>query len=85
MTSCSFHSFFLVSECWMFYAVPTATVTFTAKTSLDLFNLRREPVLPFSVSGDCIYEMRCLFAGTISFKCEIQESAIILKTEAITT
>ena len=29
-----------VSECWMFYAVPTARVIFTAKTSLDLFSLR---------------------------------------------
>ena len=28
-----------MSECWMFYAVPTARVIFTAETSLDLFSL----------------------------------------------
>ena len=45
----------------MFYAIPTARVIFTAKTSLDIFSLRREQVWIFSVSGDRIYEMRCLF------------------------
>ena len=49
-----------VSECWMFYAVPTARVIFTAKTSLNIFSLRREQVWTFSVLGDQIYEMRCL-------------------------
>ena len=33
-----------VSECWTFYAVPTARVIFTAKTSFDVFNLSREQV-----------------------------------------
>ena len=28
-----------VSECWVFYAVPTARVIFTTKTSLDVFSL----------------------------------------------
>ena len=50
-----------VSECWMFYAVPTARVIFKARTSLDIFSLRRQQVLAFSVWGDRIYEMRCLF------------------------
>ena len=45
----------------MFYAVPTARVIFTAKTSLDIFSLRREQVWTFSVLGDRIYGMRCLF------------------------
>ena len=36
-----------VSECWVFYAVPTAKVIFMAKTSLDVFNLRREQVWTF--------------------------------------
>ena len=47
----------------MFYAVPTARVIFTAKTSLDIFSLRREHVWTFSVLGDQIYEMRCLFVA----------------------
>ena len=46
-----------MSECWMFNAVPTARVIFTAKTSLSL---RREQVWTFSVLGDRIYEMRTL-------------------------
>ena len=50
-----------VSECWRFYAVPTARVIFTAKTSFDVFSLSREQVWTFSVLGDRIYEMRCLF------------------------
>ena len=53
-----------VSEYWMFYAVPTATrVIFTAKTSLEVFSLRREQVWTFSVLGDRIYEMRCLIVA----------------------
>ena len=44
----------------MFYAVPTARVIFMAKTSLDVFSLRREQVWIFSVLGDRICEMRCL-------------------------
>ena len=51
------------SECWMFYAVPTARVIFMAKTSLDVFSLRREQVRTFSVLGDQIYEVRCLFVA----------------------
>ena len=47
----------------MFYAVRTARVIFTAKTSLDVFSLSREPVCTFSVLGDRIYEMRCLFVA----------------------
>ena len=45
----------------MFYAIPTARVIFTAKPSLDVISLRRGQVLIFSVLGDLIYEMRCLF------------------------
>ena len=45
----------------MFYAVPTAWVIFTAKTSLDVFSLRQEQVWTFSVLDDPIYDMRCLF------------------------
>ena len=41
-----------VSECWVFYAVPTARVIFTAKTSMDVFSLSREQVWTFSVLGD---------------------------------
>ena len=47
----------------MFYAGPTARGIFTAKTNLDLFSLRREQVLTFSVLGDRINEMRCLFVA----------------------
>ena len=47
----------------MFYAVPTFRVIFTVKTSLDVFSLRREHVWTFSVFGDQIYEMRCLFVA----------------------
>ena len=50
-----------MSECWRFYAVPTARVIFTAKTSFDVFSLSQEQVWTFSVLGDPIYEMRCLF------------------------
>ena len=50
-----------MSECWRFYVVRTARVIFTSKTSLDVFNLSREQVWTFSVLGDRIYEMRCLF------------------------
>ena len=45
------------------YAVPTARVIFTAKTRMDVFSLRQELVLTFSVLGDRIYEMRCLFVA----------------------
>ena len=51
-----------VSE-WVFYAVPTARVIFTAKTSLDVFSLSWEQVWTFSVLGDRIYEMRCPFVA----------------------
>ena len=47
----------------MFYVIPTARVIFTAKTSLDVFGLGREQVWTFSVLGDRIYEMRCLFVA----------------------
>ena len=47
----------------MFYAVPTARVIFMAKTSLDVFGLRREQIWTFSVLGDRIYEMRYLFVA----------------------
>ena len=49
-----------MSECWRFYAVPTARVSFTAKASFDVFNLSQEQVWTFTVLGDRIYEMRCL-------------------------
>ena len=45
----------------VFYAVLTARVIFTAKTSLDVFSPSREQVWTFSVLGGRIYEMRCLF------------------------
>ena len=47
----------------MFYAVPTARIIFTSKTSLDIFSPRRENVFTFSVLGDRIYEIRCLFVA----------------------
>ena len=50
-------------ECWRFYAVPTARVIFMAKTSFDIFSLSREQVWIFSILGDRIYEMRCLFVA----------------------
>ena len=52
-----------MSECWRFYAVPTARVIFMAKTCLDIFSLSREQVLTFSVLGDRIYETRCPFVA----------------------
>ena len=52
-----------VSKCWMFYAVPTAKVIFKAKTSLNIVILRRQQVWTFSVLGDQIYEMRCLYVA----------------------
>ena len=52
-----------MSECWRFYAVPTARGIFTAKTNFDVFSLSREQVWTFSVLGDRIYEMRCLFVA----------------------
>ena len=52
-----------MSECWRFYAVPTARVIFTVKTSLDFFSLSREQVWTFSVLGDQIYKMRCPFVA----------------------
>ena len=39
-----------MSECLEFYAVPSARVIFMAKTSVDIFSLRREQVWTFSVS-----------------------------------
>ena len=47
----------------MFYAVPSARVIFKAKTRLDVFSLRQEEVWTYSVLGDRIYEMRCLFVA----------------------
>ena len=48
----------------MFYAVSTARVIFTVKTSLDVFSLRREQLFHILlVFGDRIYEMRCLFVA----------------------
>ena len=47
----------------MFYTLPTARVIFTVKTSLDVFSLSPEQVCTFSVLGDRIYEMRCLFVA----------------------
>ena len=57
-----------MSKCWKFYAVPfyavpTARVIFIAKTSFDIFSLIREQVLTFSVLGDQIDEMGCLFVA----------------------
>ena len=42
----------LASDCWRFYAVPRASIIFTAKTGLDVFSLSREQV--FLVLGDRI-------------------------------
>ena len=47
----------------MFYAIQTARVIFTVKFSLYVFSLRQEQVWTFSVLGDPIYEMRCLFVA----------------------
>ena len=52
-----------MSECWKFYALPTARVIFLAKTSFDVSSLSREQVWTFLVLGDQIYEMRCLFVA----------------------
>ena len=52
-----------MSECWMFYAVPTARVIFMAKNRLNVFSLSQEQVCTYSVLGDRIYEMRCLFVA----------------------
>ena len=52
-----------MSECWMFYAIPTSRVIFMAKSSLDLFSLSRKQGRTYSVLGDQIYEMRCLFVA----------------------
>ena len=46
-----------------FYTVQTARVIFTAKTCLGVFSLSREQVSTFSVLGDRIYEMRCIFVA----------------------
>ena len=42
----------------MFYAITTARGIFIAKTSLDMFSLRREHVWTCSVLGDCICEIK---------------------------
>ena len=52
-----------MSECWRFYAVSTARVIFTRKTSFDVFSLSREHIWDFSVLGDQIYEVRCPFVA----------------------
>ena len=52
-----------MSECWRFYAVPTARVIFTTKTSFDVFSLSQEQVWTFSVLGDRICKMRYLFVA----------------------
>ena len=41
----------------------TAGVIFMAKTSFDVFSRSQEQVWTFSVLGDRIYEMRCLFVA----------------------
>ena len=41
----------------------TGRVIFMAKTSLNVFSLRQEQVWTFSILGDRIYEMRCLFVA----------------------
>ena len=51
-----------VSECWMFYAVPTSRVIFTVKT-LVLFSLGRKQVWTCTVLVGQIYDMRCLFVA----------------------
>ena len=49
----------------MFYAVLTATVLFTAKTSLDVSSLRQAQVWTFSALGDRIkYEVPICSSGT---------------------
>ena len=50
-TSCSGERSYFAqwSEDWIFYAIPTARVILTAETSLDVFSLRREQVITFSV------------------------------------
>ena len=52
-----------MSECWRFYAIPTARVIFTAKTFLDVFSLSQKQVWTFSVLGDRIYKMKCPFVA----------------------
>ena len=55
--------------------VPRARVNFTVKKSLDVLSLRREQVWTFSVLGDQIYEMRCLFVAVELMKCPLHSAA----------
>ena len=52
-----------VNECWMFCAVPTSRVILTATTILDLLSLGQKQVWTYSVLGDRIYEVTCLFVA----------------------
>ena len=57
-------------------AVPTSRVIFMAKSSLDLFSLSRKQGGTYSVLGDQIYEMRCLFVAVGPNITETMHSAL---------
>ena len=59
----------------MFYSVLTARVIFMAKISLDVFSLSPEQVWTFSVLGDRIYKMRCLFVPVGLMQCPLYSAA----------
>ena len=44
------------------------------KTSFDVFSLSQEQVWIFSVSGNRIYEMRCLFVGIMDVDILLKET-----------
>ena len=64
-----------MSECWMFYAVSTARVIFTAKTSFDIFSLSLEQVWTFSVLDDRIYEMHQVPICSSGTQCQFYSAA----------
>ena len=58
-----------MSECWMFYTGPTSRVSFTVKTSLDVFTLGLKQVWTSVLGDHIIYEME---EGTESGQQEIK-------------
>ena len=42
----------------MFYAILTSRFIFIAKTGFNVFSLGLRQVWPYSVLGDCIFEMK---------------------------
>ena len=50
-----------MSECWRFYAVPTARVIFMVKTCLDVFSLRSPRGPHIRVSSVSVVRYECCF------------------------